>query len=339
MPAGLSSTATALLIGSEGQWVQRHLRCRSGSWQPLPAYIANPSYPTHWREELIRVDHNLTQNQRLTFRYIHDTWGTIKQGPLCGAVPKALITPIPISVGPTTSFVAKLTSNFTPSLLNEFVASYTDDHIFLSNVSTHVNLPSGGIDLVPLFANGLGNKIPAFAVGNTAGTDYGPAVLASTPVISPGKTLILPTPTATSSPRSSAITPCFSAPTSWPPRKISSPLWTFRANFPFPTAHRTPPAIRSPICSPDRLAGYFQNANNLYYYDRYKILEPFFQDDWRVTKKLTLNLGLRWSVFGRYQEKHDQEFGFSTGCLQGQALLPAFYPVRSNVSRARLHNS
>ena len=47
------------------------------------------------------------------------------------------------------------------------------------------------------------------------------------------------------------------------------------------------------------------------FYDRYKIFEPYFQDDWRITKRFTLNLGLRWSFFGRYQERYNTEYGFS----------------------------
>ena len=41
----------------------------------FPAVSSIVSTPTTWREELIRVDHNITDNYRLTFRYIHDSCG------------------------------------------------------------------------------------------------------------------------------------------------------------------------------------------------------------------------------------------------------------------------
>src|SRR5216684_3083308 len=55
----------------------------------------------------------------------------------------------------------------------------------------------------------------------------------------------------------------------------------------------------------------FQQENQqLKYYNRYKVVEPYFQDDWRITNKLTLNLGLRISMFGTYREKQQQAFNF-----------------------------
>src|SRR5207302_643936 len=45
-------------------------------------------------------------------------------------------------------------------------------------------------------------------------------------------------------------------------------------------------------------------------YNRYKIFEPYFQDDWHATSHLTLNLGLRVSLFGTYREKLHQAFNF-----------------------------
>jgi len=45
-------------------------------------------------------------------------------------------------------------------------------------------------------------------------------------------------------------------------------------------------------------------------------------------RKLTLNLGLRWSIYGRYQEKNAKEFGFSTGAYNPNAA-PPFFPLGS----------
>jgi hypothetical protein len=36
--------------------------------------FAAPTLPTNWREELLRLDHNFSDNLRDTFRYIHDSW-------------------------------------------------------------------------------------------------------------------------------------------------------------------------------------------------------------------------------------------------------------------------
>ena len=58
------------------------------------------------------------------------------------------------------------------------------------------------------------------------------------------------------------------------------------------------------------IANYQQTNSKVKYYNRYKILEPYFQDDWHVTQQLTLNLGLRVSLFGTYREKYYQAYNF-----------------------------
>ena len=81
------------------------------------------------------MDHNFTDKVSGTFRYIHDSWDQIYPTPLWtnGTSFPTIQTDFG---GPGVSMVARLTATASPTLLNEFVASYTTDHIVLKSTGT-----------------------------------------------------------------------------------------------------------------------------------------------------------------------------------------------------------
>jgi hypothetical protein len=272
----------------------------------FPAVNETVSSPTTWREELIRVDHNLSDNYRLTFRYIHDSWQTVVPNALWGNG-TSFQNVTTNFVGPGTSFVARLNASISPTLLNEFVASYTGDHIFLTTGGP-VGLPSG-FAMGSIFANGFGGKLPAISVGSNDA--YGGT---------------------------------FTSDSGYFPWHNANPTYTYRdnvtktfgthvfqfgayavfaqkneANSPYVQGILTFDSGASSVSTGNafadlllgNIASYQQTTEETQYYNRYKIVEPYFQDDWRITKRLTLNLGLRVSLFGTYRERYQQAFNFN----------------------------
>jgi hypothetical protein len=46
------------------------------------------------------------------------------------------------------------------------------------------------------------------------------------------------------------------------------------------------------------------------YFSRYNVEEPYIQDDWRVNHRLTLNMGVRFSLFGLWHEKYNNVYNW-----------------------------
>ncbi|HTT66206.1 MAG TPA: carboxypeptidase regulatory-like domain-containing protein [Bryobacteraceae bacterium] len=280
--------------------------------QPNNYYNAAPALPTHWREEMFRVDENFTDKLRMFVRFIHDSWSQVQPTPTWGWG-SSFPTVQTNFVGPGVSLVANLTANVSPTLLNEFTFSYTTDHIFLNAVGP-VARPSD-MTMTGLYDNGFGGLMPAVSVAG--GINYD--------------------------------TSGFYLDTGYFPWNNANPTYTYKdqltkivgghnlyigayvvaaekneMNSPYIQGvlgfDNTDTAITTGNALADMLTGqianFFQNNIKTKYYNRYKIVEPYFQDDWHISKRLTLNLGLRLSMFGTYREKYHQAYNFETGAYQ-----------------------
>ena len=296
------------------------------------------SQPTNWRQELLRLDHNFTNKERLSFHYIHDSWSTINQVPLWtnqGSFPSIQTN----FTGPGVSFVTRLASTFSPTLLNEFVFSYTTDHIGLTDLGAWKRpagttfgsiFPGADRGVIP----GINLQDPAGVYGNF-GEDAG----------------YIPNGPYNSNPTYSYHDNLS--------RLVGKHNLQFGAYFQavqknelggelaagsYPGYISFNPGVAQVTTGnpfADLLLGYMssfgqQNAT-VKYYNRYKMLEPYFNDDWRVTDRLTLNLGVRVSLFGTYREKEHQAFNFDPAhYVAGQTTVDASSDVVSFLTKDNL---
>jgi hypothetical protein len=287
----------------------------------VPCYDAVISPSTYWREELGRIDHNFTQNLRLSLRYIHDSWNTTVATPQWGYVENSFPTVQNRLNGPGTSMVVRLTDTFSPTLLNEFVISYVDAHITLydingpgANLSTIASCTSTSSQppcMNYLFNNGAGGKPPGLVFSGT-NAQYGGSGFVVDPSYAPWEHT---NPTyGLADNLSKAIgghTLQFGVQVVDAQRRENNGaigaatgdlqgLLTFSNQNNITTGNAFADFLQP---NPD-IKSYQQDSAQLKYYNDYWVIEPYVQDDWRLNSRLTLNLGLRMSLFWNYHEKN-----------------------------------
>ncbi len=315
----------------------------------VPCYNTVISPATYWREELFRIDHNLTANMRATFRYIHDSWDTTVVTPQWGYIMSNSFPTVENRLnGPGLSMVARLTNTISPSLLNDFVLSYVNEHITLNDIggpgaNLNPNVISRGHTMpcittgcnpqVPgdvgfIFNNGFGGKLPGIVIAGT-NAEYGgngfavdtsympwdhtnPTYGLADNVSKAWKSHTIQFGVQVVNSQRNETNAAVGAATG-----DQQGLFTFSNQNSIRTTgnafadflYLNPVNLTNPIKS------FQQDSSQLKYYNDYWVVEPYVQDDWRVNRRLSLNLGVRFSLFGNYHEKNTNAYNWVPGAF------------------------
>jgi hypothetical protein len=282
---------------------------------PLPTsgldnWLLSSMTSTNWRQEQIRVDQNIGEKTRLFVRYTQDAWNTLAVPTLWAwASYDTVKTPFE---GPGKSAVLNIATSLKPNLMNEFVMGYTVDHILLYN-EVGASSVAGSIEKPPnwttknLFAANAGNPLlPDFVVcsGLTFCTAEGASNhpwFNSNPIITWKDNVAWTTGRHT--------------------LKFGFFLEKFRKNEQYGTVtqgfmefdnwHSNTTGNGLADMFTGRI-GYYNEGTMQQFgqlvggypkgHWRMTAFEPYIQDDWKISRKLTLNIGARYYLFTRIHD-------------------------------------
>jgi hypothetical protein len=323
-------------------------------------YVASVSPPTHWREELFRIDHNITPAEVVAFRYIHDAWDTVTLAPQWGVVQNSFPTVENQLDGPGLNMVLSLAQTLPHGYINRIAFSYAVEHISLVPQpgvgATTISRPTvlgddspgvtggstisgaplcssvSGITQCPIgyiFANGFGgNKMPGLIFQGNNGAYGGHGFAADTgyaPWNQANPTFNL---------RDDASKTIGKHNLQWgfdgtyvQQNELSAVsgansgdlqgLLTFSnqqsintTGNPFADFLTGPGPLSIYSASGGGLKSYTQDSSQAKYYNRYKVADFYLQDDWKVNPRLTLNAGLRASLFGAWTNPKDTAYNW-----------------------------
>jgi hypothetical protein len=135
-----------------------------------PQYVASPKQPTYVREDVVRIDHDITDRMHLMGHYIHDQMSQTIYPDMWTNI--TYPTTGDVFGNPTWGTVIKLTQTISPALLNETSLNVNGNSINITPAGIYAQ-PSGWTQTgyFPA-ANNLLNRMPSVDLGAPMGTNW-----------------------------------------------------------------------------------------------------------------------------------------------------------------------
>ena len=301
-------------------------------------YDATVSPATDYRQDLGRLDQALPLRSHLTFSVVHDHWRTVVAIPQWSNYINSFPSIQNEFQGPGLSAIAHLTTQVSKLGVNDLSYGYTLQRIKLADVAgLGVNLSRAAINSVPLgtiFTNNYG-KLPSLVFGGN-NHEYGGVGFNIDTSFTPWSFSL-----GTQSIRD-AVTEFWHNHTVLMGFQLVHARRTevdaanggntgdvqgtiFFSNVANAGSSRNSFAdflIGNSASSPGYIQAYAQDNAQLPYTVNYWTIEPYAQDDWKVTPRLTLNLGYRLSMFKNWEPEKRSLYNWDQNSFD-QSLMTA----------------
>jgi len=263
-----------------------------------PQYVASPKQPTFVREDVVRIDHDITDKLHLMGHWIHDQMSQTYYPDMWGN--DTYPTSGDVFQNPTWGSVIKLTQTISPNLLNETSLNVNGNTISIPPAGIYA-APSGWTQqgFFPK-ANNLLSRMPSVDLGSPLGTNW-----------------------------SINYWPWRNSFLNWQPRDDVS--WTkgrHALKFGFAYMRSDKDQQQQADTQGDYtfgtdfsgdayvnfLLGFADNFKQLQVLDMFHWLNNtysfFGMDNWRATRRLTVNIGMRYDLLPHVYEKFNQTANF-----------------------------
>jgi hypothetical protein len=277
-------------------------------------FSGSASVPINVREEIIRVDHNFSDKVSLMAHFINDAVLQVTPESLwSGSTFPTVHTQF---LNPGKGAVLHLTHTISPTLLNEISYNYNGNRINLT--PTGIFAKPSGWSITKFFPGDALNRMPTLHLSKQINANWDAEGW--------------PWHNAADSQQGRDDVSWMKGPHAL---KFGGQFMRYRKNqdiFGYTQGEYTFDGTFTGSDMADFLLGFAKSYDELDIQDRghwrNTTLSFYFTDSWRATKRLTLNLGVRWEIIPHAYEVHDRMSDFYPS-LYNPANAPIFNPDNS----------